>query len=439
MTASPTDASSPASPRPVRMAATLIVLRDANAGLEVLMLRRAEKANDQNSGASVFPGGVIDAHDRGLHGCCSGLDDRAASERLEVPDGGLDYYAAAIRECFEEAGLLFATDSAGRPVTLDGLPPGQLAEMRHAAEQGTDALLSLCAQHGWKLAADRLAYFSHWLTPPGMPRRFDTRFFLATMPEAQSVRPDGRETVEHMWLRPADAVDPARGLKLMNVTRRILLELARFQSVQELMAHARGLKHIPRVMPRLADGPKGRRPVNMEEPSYEEVGFVDPDGEGGGRYAHEAGLAMRLSARVLRVTGEAGDGSGTLVHGYFVGTAGGDCALIYASPASRAHAEALAAAAPGHVRWLLSTQAPSEDALRELWPGASAAVPAPGEQIRIGDATLRVLPGDGDAQSRRFLLVEEGLLFTGASDAPAAGEEQVRWIAPRQGFLHSRR
>jgi hypothetical protein len=66
-------------------------------------------------------------------------------------------------------------------------------------------------------------------------------------------------------------------------------------------------------------------------------------------------------------------------------------------------------------------------------------VPAPGEQIRIGDATLRVLPGDGDAQSRRFLLVEEGLLFTGASDAPAAGEEQVRWIAPRQGFLHSRR
>ena len=139
------------------------------------------------------------------------------------------------------------------------------------------------------------------------------------------------------------------------------------------------------------------------------------------------------------MTGEAGDGSDTLVHGYFVGTAGGDCALIYVSPASRAHAEALAAAAPGHVRWLLSTQAPSEDALRELWPDASAAVPAPGEQIRIGDATLRVLPGDGDAQSRRFLLVEEGLLFTGASDAPAPGEGQGRWIAPRQGFLHSRR
>lgn len=431
MTASPTDAPTrPAPPRPVRMAATLIVLRDGSSGLEVLMLRRAEKANDQNSGASVFPGGVIDAHDRGLHGCCSGLDDRAASERLEVSEGGLDYYAAAIRECFEEAGLLFATDDAGRPVRLDGLPSGQLAEMRHAAEQGTDALLSLCAQHGWRLAADRLAYFSHWLTPPGMPRRFDTRFFLAAMPEAQSVQADGRETVEHTWLRPADAADPARGLKLMNVTRRILLELAQFESVDGLMAHARGLKHIPRVMPRLADGPAGRRPVNMEEPAYEEVGFVDPDGEGGGRYAHEAGLVMRLSARVLRVTGEAGEGSGTLVHSYFVGAAGGDCALIDASPASSAHAEALAAAAPGRVRWRLSTQAASE---------AATMVPAPGEQIRIGNATLRVLPGDGSSQARRFLLVEEGMLFAGTSDAPTADEEQVRWIAPRHGFLHSRR
>jgi len=263
-----------------------------------------------------------------------------------------------------------------------------------------------------------------------MPRRFDTRFFLAAMPEAQSVQPDGRETVEHMWLRPADAVDPARGLKLMNVTRRILLELARFESVGELMAHARGLKHIPRAMPRLADGPKGRRPVNMEEPSYEEVGFVDPDGEGGGRYAHEAGLAMRLSARVLRVTGEAGDGSGTLVHSYFVGTAGGDCALIDASPAGPAHAEALASAAPGRVRWLLSTRAASD---------AGTVVLAPGEQISVGDATLRVLPDDGDAQSRRFLLVEEGMLFAGTSDAPTADDEQVRWIAPRHGFLRSRR
>jgi 8-oxo-dGTP pyrophosphatase MutT (NUDIX family) len=418
------------------MAATLIVLRDGSQGLEVLMLRRAEKANDQNSGASVFPGGVIDAHDRGLHGFCNGLDDGAASERLGVPEGGLDYYAAAIRECFEEAGVLFATDGAGQIVALDKLPPDQLATMRHAAEQGTDALLSLCEQHGWKLATDRLAYFSHWLTPPGMPRRFDTRFFLAAMPEVQSVRPDGRETIEHMWLRPAEAVAPARGLKLMNVTRRILEGLAQFDSVAGLMAHAHGLKHIPRVMPRLADGPAGRRPVNMEEPSYEEVGHLDPDGEGGGRYAHEAGLVTRLSARVVRVTGDA---QGALAHSYFVGTAGGDCALIDALPASPAHIEALVAAAPGRVRWLLSTQAITEETTRALdaWPDASTL--PPGERIELGDATLRVLLGDGEAQPRRFLLVEERVLFTGTPDDHAAGENEIRWIAPRHGFLHSPR
>ncbi|MET3184185.1 UNVERIFIED_ORG: 8-oxo-dGTP pyrophosphatase MutT (NUDIX family) [Variovorax guangxiensis] len=440
MTARSPDASSlPASPRPVRMAATLIVLRDGSDGLEVLMLRRAEKADDQNSGASVFPGGVIDAHDRGLHESCSGLDDGAASARLGLSEGGLDYYAAAIRECFEEAGVLFATDAAGQIVALDDLPPAQLAAMRQAAEQGTDALLSLCRRNGWKLATDRLAYFSHWLTPPGMPRRFDTRFFLATMPEVQSVRPDGRETVEHMWLRPSEAVAPARGLKLMNVTRRILEGLAQFDSVAGLITHARDLTHIPRVMPRLADGPKGRRPVNMEEPAYEEVGHVDPDGQGGGRYAHEAGLAMRLSARVLRVTGEAGDASGPLVHSYFVGTSGGDWALIDALPASPAHIEALVAAAPGRVRWLLSTHGHAEEALREIWPDASAVLPAPDERIELGEATLRVLPGDGDAHSRRFLLVEDGMLFAGSSADHAAGEDEVRWIAARHGFLRSPR
>ena len=442
MTASTSDATPrPASPRPVRTAATLIVLRDGSHGLEVLMLRRAEKADDQNSGASVFPGGVIDAHDRSLHGHCGGLDDSAASERLAVPQGGLDYYAAAIRECFEEAGVLFAADGTGRLVALDKLPPAQLAAMRDEAEQGTDALISLCDRHGWQLAADRLAYFTHWLTPPGMPRRFDTRFFLAPMPEAQSVRPDGRETVEHMWLRPAEAVAPARGLKLMNVTRRILEQLAHFASTAELMAHARGLTHIPRVMPRLADGPAGRRPVNMEEPAYEEVGHVDPDGKGGGRYAHEAGLVMRLSARVLRVTGEA-DASGALAHSYFVGVAGGDCALVDALPASPGHLAALVAAAPGRVRWLLSTQATTEEekkhALHEAWPNASIASPAPGEQIDLGDATLRVLPGTGGAPTCQFLQVEDRMLLAGLDAGPAADDGRARWIALRHGFLRSR-
>lgn len=445
-TRTPETPQKPAAPRPIRAAATLIVLRDAGRGLEVLMLRRAEKANDQNSGASVFPGGVIDAHDRSLHGQCSGIDDTAASARLAVPEGGLDYYAAAIRECFEEAGLLFANDAAGAPVTLDGLPPEQLAAMRDAAIQGTDALLALCAAHGWQLAADRLTYFTHWLTPPGMPRRFDTRFFLAPMPASQSVRPDGSETVEHMWLKPAEAADPARGLKLMNVTRRILQELAQFGSAAEVIAHARGLAHIPRVMPRLADGPNGRRPVNMEEPAYEEIGLVDPDGEGHGRYAHEAGLVMRLSARIVRVTGAVeGPAAGTvLAHSYFVGTAGGDCALIDPVCADPAHVEALRAAAPGRVRWILWTQAQADasghahNTLSAAWPEASVVHPAPGDELAVGDTTLQVRSSARNAQAHQFLLMEDHTLFTGAASHPVGADgttDLVQWIAPGQGFV----
>ena len=199
--------------RPVRVAATLIVLRDGPSGLEVLMLRRAEKEADQNSGAAVFPGGTVDANDRALHARCIGVDDVAASRRLAIPANGLDYYAAAVRECFEEAGLLFAHDADDRLVALDDMSPDEVAALRVAVEEGGDAFCRLCTGRGWRLAVDRLAYFSHWLTPPGMPRRFDTRFFVALAPPAPE-RPTRRSgNGRALWLRPAEALDPTRGLR----------------------------------------------------------------------------------------------------------------------------------------------------------------------------------------------------------------------------------
>ena len=424
-------------PRPIRTAASLILVRDSARGMEVLLLRRAEKADDQNSGASVFPGGVVDTHDRSLHLMCKGLDDVAASARLGIPDGGLDYYAAAVRECFEEAGVLFASGIDGAVVELDRLPPGRLETMRHAAEQGTDALLAMCKAQGWLLAVDRLAYFSHWLTPPGMPRRFDTRFFIAQMPSAQDVKPDGREIVAHMWLKPAEAVDPARGLKLMNVTRRTLEQLAGWDSAASCMAHARALTGIPLNMPRLADGPAGRRPVNIEEAAYDEIGRLDPDGRGDARYALEAGLATQLSPRIHRVAGDAAS-----PHSYFVGGNAGQWALIDPAPPGKAQADA----APGPVRWLLSTAARSEQTAAELeqlrssaWPDATVLWPGAGDALDLGGATLRTLqagPADDGAAPRQFLLAEERFLFTGAAGSPAvrAGDE-VEWIAPASGFI----
>ncbi|MDP9896715.1 8-oxo-dGTP pyrophosphatase MutT (NUDIX family) [Variovorax boronicumulans] len=393
-------------PRPIRTAATLVVLRDGSEGLEALMLRRAEKANDQNSGASVFPGGVVDAHDRHLHALCAGLDDATASARLAVPEGGLDFYAAAIRECFEEAGLLFANDAENLPVQLLDLPSGELATMRAAAEQGTDALLAMCRQRGWCLAGDRVVYFGHWLTPPGMPRRFDTRFFVALMPAGQEVQPDGRETVEHMWLRPADALDPARGLKLMNVTRRVLQQLDAFQRADEFMAHARQLREIPLNMPRLADGSEGRRAVNIEEPAYDEIGHLDPEGRGDARYALEPGVVTRLSDRVIRVVGNAGDNS------YLVGGSDG-WALIGPAPLD----DALRAVAPGPVRWTATAQPD--------WPGGT---------LDLGGATLQMLKSSDGAPS--FLLVEERMLFTGRDVVTTGKNDAIEWIAPSQGFIH---
>lgn len=411
MNLAPNPPTSSAPKRPIRFAATLIVLRDGAAGLEVLMLRRAEKVGDQNSGASVFPGGGVDPQDRLLHECCQEIDDAAASRRLGLPAHGLDFYVAAVRECFEEAGLLFACEADGRPVALDGMAAEAIAALRATTEEGAESLLGLCAERGWRLAADRLAYFAHWLTPPGMPRRFDTRFFVALAPAAQQARPDGRETVEHQWLRPADALDPARGLRLMNVQRRILEQLGAFDSAEACLAHARGLQEIPLVMPRRAIGEGGLRAVNPEEPAYAEIARIDPEGEGHGRCELADGLAMFLSPRVLRVTARRAD---MLVNAYLVGGERNEWALIDADPGDPRHRELLLASAPGPVRWVLS------------WHDMQ---PRLGECIDLGGCRLRVL-------HRGFLLEEEKMLFVGESvSGRDFGVDDVEWLAPPSGFL----
>ena len=431
--------------RPIRQSASLVVLRDGADGPEVLLLRRADKPNDQNSGASVFPGGLLDAHDRRLHVHCAGLDDAVASQRLRVEGGGLDYYAAAVRECFEEAGLLFACDAQDRLVPLDGLPGERLQAMRAAAAAGTDALLGLCDAQGWRLAADRLEYAAHWITPPGMPRRFDTRFFLAALPPAQQVQVDGVEIVAHAWLRPADAVSPERGLKLMNVTRRILQHLAGFDSVAACMAQARAQARVPLNMPRLAAGPGGKRPVNIEEPAWAEIGFLDPDGRGDARHTLEGGLVMALAPRIWRVTAHAPDGQPG-AHGYLIGDTEQGWTVIDAAPDDADQLARLRDAAPGLVQRVLSTGAPWSEAqaavLRERWPQADLSPHAPGEVLPLaGGAQLEVLAGAAGGDTRAYLLRPEGLLFVGSGPAAAADAlpPDAAWIAPAHGFLHGAR
>src|SRR5690606_37918595 len=115
----------------------------------------------------VFPGGVVDPADSdpGLASLCAGLDDALASSVLGVERGGLAYWVAAVRECFEEAGLLLAC-RGGDMLRLDepGLA-GRYAGLRALLARGETNLTSLCREHGLTLALDKMAYFSHWITP----------------------------------------------------------------------------------------------------------------------------------------------------------------------------------------------------------------------------------------------------------------------------------
>ena len=153
----PSEPASPAPPIAVpRRAATLVVVRDGEAGMEVLLLRRVERSGDRSSGAFVFPGGTLDAADGRWHGQRAGLDDAQASRRLGVESGGLDYYVAAIRECFEEAGVLLACDAADEPAALDAQGAAAVDALRAQLRRGEIGLGELCRRLSLRLAADRL-------------------------------------------------------------------------------------------------------------------------------------------------------------------------------------------------------------------------------------------------------------------------------------------
>jgi glyoxylase-like metal-dependent hydrolase (beta-lactamase superfamily II)/8-oxo-dGTP pyrophosphatase MutT (NUDIX family) len=475
------DSASAAPPRPPRAAATLIVVRDTGQDLEVLLSRRAD-VGDHNSGAWVFPGGVVDASDRAAHACCSGLDDAAASAALGLTHGGLDYYIAAVRECFEEAGLLFAVGADGRLPDLAGSDGPQWAAWRGPLHRGERSIAELCAAAGWSLALDRLVYLSHWLTPPGRAKRFDTRFFIAAAPQAQTAAHDGAELVEQLWLRPADALARGSTLKLMTPTLKTLELLARHASVASLLDWARAPRAVALTMPRVANGATGLRPVLPDEYAWAEIGRLDPAGHGHASYDLVPGRAVRLSERLIRVTANNGSvmtGPGT--NTYLVG--GGErneWAVIDPGPPLDDHVQAILAAAPGPIRWIFVTHthkdhSPASASLQAAsgarTHGQVAAFPewqdtafrpdqvlAGGERFELpGNSTLRVIHTPGHASNHLcYLLEQEKLLFTGdhvmqASTVvinPPDGDmraylaslaellnEDLDWLAPGHGFL----
>jgi glyoxylase-like metal-dependent hydrolase (beta-lactamase superfamily II)/8-oxo-dGTP pyrophosphatase MutT (NUDIX family) len=337
------------------MAASLVVLRERASGMEVLLLRRAVRATDFSSDAYVFPGGVVDAADRLGHAVCHGLDDATASQRLQLPEGGLDYYVAAIRECFEETGVLFADEASGAPVDQRRL--SAIGAERDALHDGRIDMASLCRSFDVRLAPRHLHYLSHWVTPLGLPKRFDTRFFLARLPEGQQVEVDQSETAAHRWMRPRYALTHADQLRLLPPTRKLLQWLDGMETVDRAIAAASALDVIPRIQPRLANGKRGRWPVAPDEPAWGELTLTDPQEQGTGSYEIVPGRVVTLMPGVLRLAApNPGMMTGPGTNTYLVG--GGPentWAVIDPGPDDPAHIDAILRAAPGAIRQIFVT------------------------------------------------------------------------------------
>jgi 8-oxo-dGTP pyrophosphatase MutT (NUDIX family) len=240
-----------ATPHP---AATIVLLRDTRNGLETFMVRRPDSSSFL-AGAQVFAGGRVDPHD-------ADPEWAGAARWPAGPDAlrpGRDPMArpalvAAVRELFEEAGVLLARhgdDAASAPAataraaTVDGLlgpdAAPALAAARSVVHGGSAALLDVCRRSGWRLALDRLLPLCRWVTPPIEPRRFDTRFFLAIAPPGQTAAADGVEAVAGTWVGPADAIAAHHdgAITLWPPTLRTLEDLAPCPTAEVALAWAR--------------------------------------------------------------------------------------------------------------------------------------------------------------------------------------------------------
>lgn len=252
-------------------AATLILVRQHKGELQAYLLRRSPRSAFM-PGLFVFPGGLVDPADR---------DDAFWTDRLDRPpetigaqlgkgaglSAVLRFAVAAVRETFEEAGVLFAERAGG------GYAPWREANERRLTEGLRHGWLRTRVEtDGWKLALSDLRPWAHWITPVGMPRRFDTRFFVAALPEGQDGRPDARETTEGLWVSPGQAlVRNMDGLTPLSpptlVTLNALLAYATLGSLQEGLRH-RGWGEP--IFPRLIALGKGRGTVIIEpwDPMY---------------------------------------------------------------------------------------------------------------------------------------------------------------------------
>jgi len=413
----------PAVPRP---AATVLLLRDSDHGVEVLMTRRSPTASFA-PGAYVFPGGAIDAADAAAHSI--------AARRPTQDDVRLTQAIAAIRESFEELGILLARHANGRPAGAQ-----DVASMsRH------EDFFAQCEAHGLVLSADQVYVFAHWITDRDLPRRFDVPFLVARMPKDQIPVADGSEQFEPVWVRPADALDrhKAGSFFMIFPTIRTLERLAKFESVDAVLRACAADHPLWTSCPRagLLSGAEAR--YMEHDLPYGELALVSPDGQMVHHLDWRSDQPVPLLKNVTRLTApNPGVMTGPGTNSYLVGDPVTGYLAIDPGPNDPEHIERLWRAAGGDIRMIVCTHShidhsPGARPLQALCankppilglPSAPTAAPAslfvPDRSLAEGEAlvlegngvrhTLKVIHTPGHAANHLCLvLVEDGLLFSG--------------------------
>jgi glyoxylase-like metal-dependent hydrolase (beta-lactamase superfamily II)/8-oxo-dGTP pyrophosphatase MutT (NUDIX family) len=428
--------------QPARPAATLALLRDAPGGPQVLMLQRTPSAAFLG-GAYVFSGGALETTD---------TDPRLVQRVKNLPaeNPPIAYWIAAIRECYEEAGVLLACDAQGRPIS-----PERAARL--AADRKRPFIEILEAEKLY-LAAGELAYVGHWVTAPGRARRFDTRFFVAAAPPGQEGSHDALETVHALWISPREALErSARGeIELVYATQHTLGELKPFATVADAMRHVRALTDIAENRACIAIGKEGEKVFRRADPQYHEIHWSDPEETGKTTYDLIAGEPKRLDRWVTRlIAPNPGMMTGPGTNTYIVGTEEAR-AIIDPGPDIASHIEKILGF--GNIKWVLCTHthldhSPAAAAIKAATGAQLLGRPAPdgqdvsfkpdfvlenGQRVDLGEIALRAIHTPGHASNHLcYLLEQTKMLFTG--DHVMQGSTVV--INPPDGdmraYLHS--
>jgi len=253
------------SPVLAKPSSTVVVLRSGNPEPEMLLVKR--RSGDAFGDSYAFPGGVVDENESTARKFCINDSESEADAILQIATGGLDYYSAAIRELFEETGILLARDRAGH---WTGCGP-EIEKLRQQVDKGALPWADFLKQQDLRMANNALHYFAHWETPYFRPKRWTTRFFITELPAGQTAVHDGIETADSRWLSARDALSlgDAGTLEMPYPTIRNLQDMAGFSSVAALVdwARQRAQSDIRKI-----------RPVRIEKNGVTEFVIAgDPD------------------------------------------------------------------------------------------------------------------------------------------------------------------